>query len=98
MESLLTKNDDARRLVAREAAETYAPRPTSSLAMYFLIGVVLAVLTVAGFGEFYSIDMQLHLGWSLLFVFLIGASAIFLWFSRMRRNNEAQQDEFNRHE
>ncbi len=90
--------DDARRQAARQAAQEYAPRPESGLAMYAAVGIVLSGLALLLFGRFYDIDMLTHPLWAFGLVGVVFAGAICLWLVRSRRHKQAHRIEYDRKE
>lgn len=77
-------------------AESYAPQPTSSILMYVYVGVALAVLGLASFGQFYNIDIISHPVWTAPIIVLTILVAISLRMSRSRRHNRAHRIEYER--
>lgn len=88
--------DKKRRVEARNRAETYAPRPLSSVFMYGIVGVCVAGLAWAAFANFYDLDPfadPLWLGVALLLAF--GGSMV-LRDVRGRRHSAAHRREYEK--
>jgi NhaP-type Na+/H+ or K+/H+ antiporter len=88
--------DKQRRSEARERAESYAPRPVSSVLMYGIVGVCLAGIVWVGFSRFYDIDpLAYPLRMAIVF-FLVFVGAIALRVLRSRRHASAHRREYDK--
>lgn len=88
--------DKQRRNRARKRAETYAPRPVSSLLMYGIVGVGLAGLAWAAFSRFYDLDPFAHPIWITSSLIAAFAGAVVLWLVRSRRHTAAHRREYDK--
>jgi len=79
-------------------AQGYAPRPETNLMMYVVVGIGLAIIALALFGQFYEIEVASHPAWYAPFIILISVVAILLWFVRRHRHNKAHRAEYDRTE
>ncbi|GLQ55476.1 hypothetical protein [Devosia nitrariae] len=88
-------SDRIRQNNARSAAEQIAPRPNGSVMTYGLVGIALAGLGMAAFGQFYAVDI---LAYPLLVVGLMSfafASGIGLRKARQIRHHNAYKAEYS---
>lgn len=87
-------SDRFRQSNARSAAEQIAPRPSGSVMTYGFVGIALAGLGMAAFGQFYSVDI---LAYPLLAVGLMSfafVSGIGLRKARQIRHHNAYKAEY----
>ena len=87
-------SDRIRQSNARSAAEQIAPRPTGSVMTYGLVGIALAGLAMAAFGQFYTVDI---LAYPLLAIGLMSfacVSGIGLRKARQIRHHNAYKVEY----
>jgi hypothetical protein len=87
--------DSARREDARLRAEAYAPAPTDSRLLYGAIAVVLLLLGLIAFGEFYAIDVWRQ---PLIIVVLAAMAAVAGLMFRMRRARRHRHAHRNEYE
>lgn len=88
--------DKQRRSEAQERAESYAPRPVSSMLMYGIVGVCLAGLAWAAFSAFYDVDPFAHPLWLAVAFPLVFVAAIALRLVRSRRHASAHRSEYDK--
>lgn len=88
--------DRKRRDEAQERAESYAPRPVTSVLMYGVVGVCLAGLAWAAFSRFYDLEFFSHPAWMALLFLLVFAGSIALRLLRSRRHASAHRREYDK--
>lgn len=88
--------DPARKDASRRRAETYAPRPQSSLLMYGLVGVLLAGLVLIAFSRFYDVAPLAHPVWIGAVLLVVFAGSIVLRVIRSRRHAAAHRREYDK--
>lgn len=87
--------DSVRREAARVRAEAYAPAPTDSRLLYGAIAVILLLLGLIAFGEFYAIDVWRQ---PLIIVVLAAMAAVAGLMFRMRQARRHQHAHRNEYE
>lgn len=88
--------DKQRKNDARRRAESYAPRPASSVLMYGIVGVGLAALAWVAFSRFYGLEPFAHPLWMAIAFLVVFIGSIALRLVRSRRHESAHRQEYEK--